>query len=197
MGPLASAFFGCPPGRGVPAHQGRRETRSSRGWYLDFHHGAPGEGRRLKNLGSERRVPLHRQVVAEGFCKWVQGRPDGTLWPDLEPDTFGSRGGTASKTIGRWVRSLGITDPRKVLHSARHRFKGRVSRYGGDPEGPARRVDRPLRWGCWVCRLPRLSTGDLEACSGSDRGPRAVVRAFDQGGTKPSRPVPLRSRPAS
>jgi integrase len=93
------------------------------GWYLQIHHGDPGEGRHLKNLGSERRVPLHRQVVAEGFCEWVSKRPDGTLWPDLKPDTFGSRGGTASKVLGRWVRSLGITDPRKVLHSARHRYK--------------------------------------------------------------------------
>jgi integrase len=93
------------------------------GYYLDIHHGAPGEGRRLKNLGSERKVPLHRQVVTEGFCEWVASRPDGTLWPDLRPDTFGSRGGTASKILGRWVRSLEITDPRKVLHSARHRWK--------------------------------------------------------------------------
>jgi integrase len=95
----------------------------SAGWYIDIHHGAPGEGRRLKNLGSERKVPLHRQVVAEGFVEWAMARPDGTLWPDLKPDTFGSRGGTATKKLGRWVRSLGIDDPRKVLHSARHRFK--------------------------------------------------------------------------
>ena len=93
------------------------------GYYLDIHHGQPGEGRHLKNLGSERKVPIHRQVVAEGFIEWTTSRPDGPLWPDLRPDTFGSRGGTASKVLGRWVRSLGIDDSRKVLHSARHRFK--------------------------------------------------------------------------
>jgi integrase len=104
------------------------------GWYLDIHHGAPGEGKRLKNLGSARRVPLHRQIVAEGFLEYVAGLPAGsTLWPDLTPDRFGSRGGTATKVLGRWVRSLGITDPRKVLHSACHRFKD-VCRAAGVPK---------------------------------------------------------------
>lgn len=33
-------------------------------------------------------------------------------------------GGTATKQLGRWCRQVvGIEDPRKVLHSARHRFK--------------------------------------------------------------------------
>jgi integrase len=99
-----------------------RELGPEAGWYLDIHHGAPGEGRRLKNLGSARRVPVHQQVIDEGFLEYVTGLPEGTLWPDLRPDAFGSRGGTATKIIGRWVRSLGIMDKRKVLHSARHRM---------------------------------------------------------------------------
>jgi integrase len=101
-----------------------RELGPEAGWYLDIHHGAPGEGRHLKNVGSARRVPLHQQVIEEGFLEFVAGLPDGsTLWPDLKPDSFGSRGGAFTKIGGRFARSLGITDKRKVLHSARHRFK--------------------------------------------------------------------------
>jgi integrase len=100
-----------------------RELGPEAGWFIDIHPGAPGEGRRLKTPGSARRVPLHQQVLDEGFVEWVLARPEGPLFDDLKPDRWGSRGGTASTTIGPWIRSLGITDPRKVLHSARHRFK--------------------------------------------------------------------------
>ena len=62
------------------------------GWYMAVHHGAPGEGRRLKNLGSARMLLLHRQVVEEGFIEYVAKLPAGSsLWPDLMPDRFGSR----------------------------------------------------------------------------------------------------------
>jgi integrase len=112
-----------------------REMGPEAGWYLDIHHGAPGEGRHLKNIGSARRVPLHQQVIEEGFLEFVAGLPDGSsLWPDLKPDSFGSRGGAFTKIGGRFVRSLGITDKRKVLHSARHRFKD-VCRSAGIPKG--------------------------------------------------------------
>jgi integrase len=110
-----------------------RELGQEAGWYIDIHPGAPGEGRRVKTAGSVRRVPLHQQVVDEGFVEWVLARPDGPLFDDLKPDRWGSRGGTASTTMGPWVRCLGITDPRKVLHSARHRFKD-VCRAAGIPK---------------------------------------------------------------
>jgi hypothetical protein len=51
----------------------------------------------------------------------------------LKPDSFGSRGGAFTKIGGRFVRSLGITDKRKVLHSARHRFKD-ICRSAGIPK---------------------------------------------------------------
>jgi integrase len=69
-------------------------------------------------------VPLHRQVIDEGFLEYVQSLPEGPLFPDLSPDKWGSRAGTATKTLGRRLRALGITDERVVAgHSWRHRFK--------------------------------------------------------------------------
>ena len=75
---------------------------------------------------SERIIPLHSALVAEGFLEYVKTLPkDGPLFPKIKPDRFGRRGGNGSKTIGRWVREkVGITDPRKAPnHSWRHRFK--------------------------------------------------------------------------
>ena len=53
------------------------------------------------------------------------------LFPELTPDRFGSPGGKATKLLGRWIRGLGITDPRKApSHSWRHRFKDACRRVG-------------------------------------------------------------------
>jgi integrase len=45
------------------------------------------------------------------------------LFPDLKPDQLSKRAGNWSKWWGRYVRAMGITDPRKVFHSFRHGFK--------------------------------------------------------------------------
>jgi integrase len=90
-------------------------------WYLDINED---RGKKLKNPGSIRKVPLHHAVLEEGFLRYVKSLPEGPLFSDLKPDRFGSRGGTATKRLGRWIRSLGIEDPKKVPnHSWRHRFK--------------------------------------------------------------------------
>lgn len=85
-----------------------------------------GEGRRLKNAGSARLVPLHPSISAD-LLKYARGLRDqsGPLFPDLDPDRFGERSGTASKVLARMLREdLKIMDPRTVAaHSWRHRFK--------------------------------------------------------------------------
>lgn len=85
-----------------------------------------GEGRRLKNAGSARLVPLHPSISAD-LLAYARALGDqfGPLFPDIDPDRFGERSGTASKVLGRLLRDeLRITDPRKVgAHSWRHRLK--------------------------------------------------------------------------
>lgn len=81
-------------------------------------------GRDLKTEGSNRLIPLHPALVAEGFLNYAAGLPkDSPLFPDLKVVRFGKRGVEWSKWYGRWLDSLGITDRRVVAHSWRHRFK--------------------------------------------------------------------------
>ncbi|NMF98819.1 tyrosine-type recombinase/integrase [Aromatoleum toluolicum] len=83
----------------------------------------------LKTDGSRRMVPLHADAVRAGFLDYVDAVRDARqkwLFPDLERDHDGRRGGNFGKWFGRYLRSrrgLGISDPRVVFHCFRHTFK--------------------------------------------------------------------------
>lgn len=85
----------------------------------------------LKNVNSERVVPVHSALTEEGFLKFAKTNKKGPLFVDLAPDRFGSRGGTGTKILSRWIRSLVLTDKRiSPNHSWRHRLKTLGRRYG-------------------------------------------------------------------
>jgi integrase len=90
-----------------------------------------------KNPGSVRRVPFHAALVREGFIAYVETLSQGgPLFPDLKPDRFGRRAGTATKEIGRWLRRVQketnvlLVDKARYApnHSWRHRFKSEARR---------------------------------------------------------------------
>jgi len=85
----------------------------------------------VKTSGSERVIPLHPALVANGFLEFALKRPLGPIFFGLTPDKFGKRGGNGTKVIGRFVRQLGIVDPRiSPSHSWRHRIKTLGRRHG-------------------------------------------------------------------
>jgi integrase len=91
-----------------------------------------------KTPGSVRKVPLHPVLINEGFIDYVEMLPttDGPLFPDLTPDRFGRRAGSATKRIGRWLRQVQeesgvlLVDTKRYVpnHSWRHRFKSEARR---------------------------------------------------------------------
>lgn len=85
----------------------------------------------LKNVNSERVVPVHAALKDEGFLKYVASVRKGPLFAELSLDRFGSRGGTGTKILSRWIRSLGVMDTRiSPNHSWRHRLKTMGRRHG-------------------------------------------------------------------
>ncbi len=100
-------------------------------WFIHIH--AEGEGRTLKTVHSERMVPLHPSLIAEGFLRYAEALPVGaSLFGDLRPDRFGTLKGTATRKHGRWVRrTVGIVDKTKdPAHAWRHRFEDQARRAG-------------------------------------------------------------------
>lgn len=89
------------------------------------------DGGTIKNADSERTVPLHSALIAEGFLDFVRSRGSGPLF-------YGRTSGDpkrkhASKAVtnrlGAWIRASGFDDPRKAPnHALRHWFKSEASR---------------------------------------------------------------------
>ncbi|MGO8502051.1 tyrosine-type recombinase/integrase [Rhizobium leguminosarum] len=99
------------------------------------------DGGSLKNEGSERTVPLHPDLIADGFLEFVATRGKGPLFygggkgkaaKQLRDDQKHPSKGVSNR-VGTWVRSLGIEDKRKgPTHSFRHWFKTELPRTGCD-----------------------------------------------------------------
>ena len=100
-------------------------------WFLTL---APEAGS-LKNVNSERALPIHTALLHAGFLTFVNGIKSGPLFASVKPDRFGSRGGNGTKVLSRWVRDQGLVDLRiSPNHSWRHRFKTLGRRHGLAPD---------------------------------------------------------------
>ena len=89
-----------------------------------------------KNLHSYRYVPVHPELVRIGWLTYVERMRKGgakLLFPGLRADCHGSLSGNFSKWWGRYLDSLGITNPRLVFNSFRHSFK-HYGRYSNIPK---------------------------------------------------------------
>lgn len=90
-------------------------------WYFDLTDDA---GRKLKNQQSRRRVPMHPVMITLGFLDYVEStapRPDGPIFPDLEPGGPDKRRGfTFTKRWTEYRRNIGVYDAAQDYHSFRH-----------------------------------------------------------------------------
>jgi integrase len=95
-------------------------------------------GRRLKTKTSERVVPVHPQLIALGFLKYMAARrKEGDrawLFPTVAPDQKGALSAW-SKWWGRYLRNhVGVKDRNKVYYSFRHGFQDALRRTTPDEE---------------------------------------------------------------
>ena len=101
------------------------DMRTEHGTGVPFIDIRPGDGRRVKTRGSERKVPIHAELVRLGFLDYVERqRKNGQtrLFPELRADRHGTLTRLWGKRFRYFARSVGLSDPRKTFHSFRHGF---------------------------------------------------------------------------
>lgn len=84
-------------------------------------------GQWVKNEGSERRVPVHPDVIDLGFIEFAESakRENRTrIFPGIKPNSVGELMGNWSKWFGRYRRSeCGVGGKDTPFHAFRHTFK--------------------------------------------------------------------------
>jgi integrase len=121
-------------------------------------------GKTLKTRSSARTVPVHPQLIKFGLLKHIDElrRDAGEkawLFPQVAPNVHGGLKAWG-KWFNRYLRTIGITDKRKVFHSFRHVFKDAM-RAAGVPED-----------------LNDALTGHSNATVGRGYGAKDIVRRF-------------------
>lgn len=77
-------------------------------------------GQKLKTKGSWRAVPMHSELIRLGLPEYIDGLPDGPLFPQLPQAGKNGPGGQFSQWFGDYKRRKGFKSPAKSLHSFRH-----------------------------------------------------------------------------
>jgi integrase len=147
-------------------------------------------GQSLKNEGSNRRIPVHTELIRLGFLDLAQAAQANNkrrIFDKLVADKFGTETAQFSKWFGRYLRKdCKVTNTRMTFHSFRHTFKelcrlaeisvgdaltGHVSGNVGDKYGGDTYPLRPLVNGINQFKVPNL---DL---SGVSESPPPSTRA--------------------
>ena len=104
----------------VEAHTGDIEMIDGR-WCLHIREDNREENQTVKTEASVRTVPLHDEIILQGFIEYVHSLPSGPMFRQYRTNKYNRRNDHASKVNSEFVRNLGITDRRKApMHSWRH-----------------------------------------------------------------------------
>jgi integrase len=101
-------------------------------WCLQVREDNREEGQDVKTEGSVRTVPLHSELIRQGFLSFVQSLPDGSpLFRQFKPGRDNRRAEN-SRPINNFIRKdLGMTDKRKKpKHAWRHFVAGQLRDLG-------------------------------------------------------------------
>jgi integrase len=87
----------------------------------------------LKNTTSERRIPIHNQLIKIGFIDYVdqmKSKGHKRLFPDLPQSSSGSYSDNFSKWFTRFLISINIKRDGACFHSFRHNFRDALREAG-------------------------------------------------------------------
>ena len=89
--------------------------------------------KRLKNVASERVIPVHPLLIELGFLKYVEALKAGDvprLWMNLKWTSVNGHGNSFSNWYQRFNRINVTDDPKKVFHSFRHTVTDTLKQVG-------------------------------------------------------------------
>ena len=95
------------------------------------------EDKRLKTPQSERRVPIHIDLIELGLLQHLKNqrsRGHHRLFPDAEMSCDGTYSSTFSKWFSRYLTNIGIKTKKTCFHSFRHNIKDNFRDAGEDGE---------------------------------------------------------------
>lgn len=112
------------PGDVVQEGYADLKGRGQKAWVIRIEHDRA-KGQSVKTDGSERRIPIHPDLVSLGFVAYAQGQKGKPLLFDrLTVGPNGKPAGNWGRWWGRRLRTeWGVTDERMTFHSFRHTFK--------------------------------------------------------------------------
>jgi integrase len=91
-------------------------------WVIDITD--TGEGQKLKNSISKRRIPIHPSLIKLGFIDFVHSSPGPRVFHELVASkAYDSISASWSKWFSRYLTHIGLKSDTLVFHSFRHSFK--------------------------------------------------------------------------
>lgn len=131
--PALALFTGARAGELAQLLQG--DVKQEDGvWILDISEfdssGVRVADKRLKTRASERKVPLHPQLIRAGFLDFAgkRGGPSERLFPQLERGPHGNYTHEFSKWWGRFLDEIGLKERALTFHGFRHGFRDALRR---------------------------------------------------------------------
>ncbi|WP_440984403.1 site-specific integrase [Shinella sumterensis] len=104
-------------------------------YYVDI---GPREHRRLKNIQSQRQIPLHQELIRLGFVAYVEAlRDEAFLFPDLRRGSGKTSAGDVFNKSWQKIRAASLPNAKaenKVFHSFRHWCNNEMKQIGVSAE---------------------------------------------------------------
>lgn len=130
--PLIMLFSGSRPNEVAQLNVDDLKRTKLGTWYLDH---VSGDGKKLKNKSSHRRVPLHEELIRLGFIEFVNERKSHSsingnrLFWELKPDKYGNFAKYPCQRLNEYFIPQEIKlDERQSLYSLRHNVRDALRR---------------------------------------------------------------------
>jgi len=143
--PLMALFMGMRPNEICQLAAADVKSTDAGTWYIDVASSEEEDEEGLshkktvKTVSSHRRIPVHPELIAMGFLQFSSKRllagPKAQLFPELQPDEYGSYSKYATKRFReKYLPEAIKLETRQTFYSFRHNFRDGLRRFDAPPD---------------------------------------------------------------